>query len=487
MAAIALAIAACGGDSGEPVADAAPRPDAAPVADASAGIDAAPPDAAAPDATACAAGTPCATNPSAPCRAGVTQCDTGAPVCADGDPVADGTACPAGTCVAGTCTLVVDAAVNLTADALVPGRSCAEAPQYAVDQLTPEGAILATEVVDDCIVPGDEVLLINLQGAPDATVNVGNWELLEVANVDRHQIAFASARTRSYGSAAGSDADVGPEPGQQRVAVIRVPRYAHLVVTETGAITAAAWDGATGGVVAFRADAVTVDGAITATDLGYRSGRWSRSDEQCDDSVQTEAGESITGPAVAQVEANGGGPGGISALTNSSFHNDTPLSATAGHATAGQPGTNGRLRTLGPPGAAYGVGDGSRLTMGSGSGGNLTCDTTVTTPILVEAAPPAAGIVALFGGDITVGATGSITASARDASRDTAASGGYVYLVGDDIALGDGRVTAKGAVAHGGALATAGMDIPASDGYVAIVAYGALSGTSDPPATVVTP
>ncbi|HEX5750797.1 MAG TPA: Ig-like domain-containing protein [Archangium sp.] len=57
--------------------------------------------------------------------------------------------------------------------------------------------------------------------------------------------------------------------------VIRVPEYTNVTIASTGIITAPAWDGSTGGIVAFLANAtVNNNGVITASALGFRGGQY---------------------------------------------------------------------------------------------------------------------------------------------------------------------------------------------------------------------
>ena len=47
-------------------------------------------------------------------------------------------------------------------------------------------------------------------------------------------------------------------------------------------------------------------------------------------------------------------------------------------------GSNGGPRTVGAPGVVYGVDDASKLTIGSGQGGNVTCEYNFAGPALVD-------------------------------------------------------------------------------------------------------
>jgi hypothetical protein len=403
------------------------------------------------------------------------------PACADS--TTDGATCVDGLCTAGECLapIALAANLNLATDPVSPGRSCAEAPAFTVASLTATGAKLSAAPLDDCLTAGDEVLLIDLQGTPDATANVGNWELLTVESLSGANVVFTGPKQRHYGSAANSDVGVGVAADAQKVALLRVPHFGELTIPSGVTLTAGAWDGSVGGVVALRAASLTVDGTITAADLGYRGGRWSRDDAGCTDSVVTESGESISGPSLSSTLRNAGGPGGLGAATGISFISNEPLNPSAGHAQPGQPGQNGNGHDLGEPGAAYGSDDGSLLTIGSGASGSLTCENNFVGPALAAGQQPAAGIVLLLTHQLTVGTTGSISATATEAQRDVSASGGTILIRGASLSLGTGRVTALGAVAHG----FGGLTNQSSPGYVILETGGKVEGTTDPAANVV--
>src|SRR5450432_3065336 len=383
--------------------------------------------------------------------------------------------------------LALSGDLDLSVDAVSPGRSCAESPSFALASLASATAELVNAPDSDCLSAGDEVLLINLQGTPQATSNVGNWELLSVASVSGATVTFTSAKARHYGDPANSDSNLGAGAAQQKVALIRVPHFGELTVPEGVTLMTAAWDGTAGGVVALRAASLHVEGTITAGDLGYRAGHWSKDDASCTDSVVTEAGESITGLGSATTLHNAGAPGGLGALTGVSFISESPLNPSAGHALPGEPGLNGNGRTLGEPGAAYGSGDGLLLTMGSGASGNVTCANGVVGPALSSSSNggPAGGIVLLLTDELHVGSTGKISATPPDEQRDISGSGGTVFIRGSSLTLGTAQVTAQGAVAHGISGSTLGLSNQSSPGYVILDTGGTVAGTSEPAASLV--
>lgn len=380
-------------------------------------------------------------------------------------------------------TVTLSGESDLSTDALADGRGCAEAPAYSITALSARGATLAQAPDDGCLAAGDEVLLINLQGTEAAYANTGNWELLKLENVDGTAVTFTSSKLRSYGSGENSDSDLGTSVTSQRVALVRVPHFESLTIQDGATLTAEPWSGTVGGVVALRADTLQVDGVISAATLGYRGGRWSRDDFNCSDNLATEAGESISGLGTATTTHNVGASGGLGAFTGVSYNANSPICASAGHALAGEVGFNPNSRALGEPGAVYGADDASKLTLGSGPGGNVTCDSDVgREPYLTDFDIRAGGIVLLLVGKLTVGATGTITATPPDPSRDVAPSGGYVYVRGTTLSLGDKRVTAQGAYGRSVNGPAVGQFNHAGAGYV--VLSGAVTGTTDPAAKV---
>jgi hypothetical protein len=454
------------------------------------------PDGATDDAG-CVPDVICTTNPGAPCVLGHTSCAAGQVTCVDNGLAPDGTGCGAGTCTHGACLAPLtlhagtddcpaggSGCTDLSRTSLTPGRVCtSEAPHFALTALTGLTATLDEAPTDDCLAAGDEVLIINLQGAPGATDNVGNWELLHVASLAGSVVTFATAKTKHYGVAA--DDAVGTGPTDPKVELVRVPSFGALTVASDAQLITSAFDGATGGVLALRAATLSVAGTISVAGLGYRNGRWSDDTAACSDSVATESGESIGGPPVQSTASSFGGPGGISTPTGLlSFISNPPLCPGAGHSGPGQAGLsdNDAVRTVGAPGGAYGVDDATKLTLGSGASGNLTCENGFPGPALkVVHQLLAGGVVAIFTDSLEVLPAGTITASALPSSRDVSAAGGYVFLSGRVLDLGTDLVTALGGIGIASATTLAGHTAASSDGYV-VLQGASVTGTTSPAA-----
>jgi len=435
------------------------------------------------DTPACQSNQACSTNPGGPCITGKTQCQGEMVACVDAVDAPDNTTCPTGVCTHGACIAPasITGPVDLSTTPTTPGRTCAESPELTVTALTPNTATVLTAPAAGCFAAGDEVLLINLQGAPSATVNVGNWELLTVASVAGSTFTFTSNKTKSYGSAAQTDGGIGAGTPDQKVALIRVPQFGALSIASSGTLTSSAWNGNVGGVVVLHASSLSLDGVITAAGLGYRNGRWSQDTVACTENVATEAGESIDGLGSAGTAINLGGPGGIAADSGKLFSTGTtPLNSGASHATTGLMGRDSGGHTIGAPGTTYGVSDASKLTIGSGAAGNLTCDAVASTHLVPDSEKLAGGIILIVSDTVTVGTTGSITASANMASRDISAAGGYIFIQGTTLSLGTAKVTALGGSAPGSGN-NAGTPVTSGNGYI-VVKAGTVTGTTNPTA-----
>ena len=129
---------------------------------------------------------------------------------------------------------------------------------------------------------GDLILIIQIQGAtmngqlhptfgdvcdPNNSTwgsiaslnNCGNWEYVEVAGTSGTTIInLRCGLSKSYTSSG-------------EVQVVRIPRYSDLTVT--GTLTADAWNGTTGGILAVEVNGnTTIDGTLDVNALGFRGG-----------------------------------------------------------------------------------------------------------------------------------------------------------------------------------------------------------------------
>ena len=192
----------------------------------------------------------------------------------------------------------------------------------------PRGATSLTLVDATPLAPlaaGDLLLVVQMQGATidedpasprygtvQSLGNAGRYELATVASVAGNVVSLRCARGLAQAYTAGGHAQV-----------VRVPQYTNLTVN--GRVTATPWNGATGGVVALRADTIAIGAgaSIDATAAGFRGGAYEFGDGTgaTDYGLLSpldgaQKGEGLAGPAAALAytygrgaSANGGGGG----------------------------------------------------------------------------------------------------------------------------------------------------------------------------------
>ena len=244
---------------------------------------------------------------------------------------------------------VWDLTSTIPADRAAPYAPVLRVTALGAQSATVEGAFAAA------FQPGDEALLVELQGAsPAATAAAGTWESLTIARSGSGQVTFTTPVLGIYGEKPGAALS------GQRIILQRVPHFLSLAVPAGGTLTAAAWDGQKGGVVALRVTGTAaIAGAVQADALGFRGG-------DAADAAHGQAGESLGGPApvvagrtTAQL---GGGGGGY--LCGDPFHLallDSWFGSAGSYGTAG-------ASTCGGQGATYGTASLARLFPGSGGG-----------------------------------------------------------------------------------------------------------------------
>jgi hypothetical protein len=342
--------------------------------------------------------------------------------------------------------LSVTGATDLSVDAS-GSRSVADGVSYAVSALG--SASITVDGTPAGIAAGDEVLLINLQGSPTAHAAVGTYEFASVTGVSGSDLSLAQAVGEIYGEASNTDLS------DQVIIVQRVPQYTDVTVGAAGTLTAAAWDGLSGGLLVFRASgtlAVAGGGALDMAASGYPGGTTGTLGTNCD----AYQGESYTGPGegeyggtcVAYNEATGewaanGGGGGAHICGGGGEH--------AGGASAADSWTGGSA-TAAEAGGTYGETDLTTMFLGSGGGGvwngNSAC--TGTGPGsggggggLVYVGADA---VDLAGGDAVLAYGGSTTACAQGSWTYGAGggAGGTVWIIADDVVLAADSIDAEG-------------------------------------------
>ncbi|HLV20043.1 MAG TPA: hypothetical protein VKZ49_04145, partial [Polyangiaceae bacterium] len=199
--------------------------------------------------------------------------------------------------------------------------------------------VAALDPGSDPLAPGDLLLVIQMQGATldtaaaDATWgqvsdlgSAGLYELVEVTAVD------AGSDTVSLSCALAND-----YVASGNVQVVRVPQYTDLTIEAGASLTAPAWDGSTGGIVAVHAEnTVTLDGSIDVSALGFRGGPADNFSASADDDTTLYAG-----PGPASGGRKGEGIGGFL----SSYGRGAAANGGGGgnaHNAGGGGGANGR-------------------------------------------------------------------------------------------------------------------------------------------------
>ncbi|HSV94945.1 MAG TPA: hypothetical protein VLH94_03180 [Spirochaetia bacterium] len=210
----------------------------------------------------------------------------------------------------GVCTVSTGSVVLDTGSC--SGRSTADAVSFTSTANTLAGA---TSIIllspPNGLAVGDEVLIINLQGNSSASTweKVGQYEIHTIASItENNTLNFTdSPLTNSY------------DGTTQKIVVQRIPNYSNVTVASGATLTASAWDGTKGGVLAFKANGtVNVAGTVTMTGKGYRGGTGLNGKSQ--------AGESFCGYnkglggsyGEASRDGSCGGGGGGGAVTSAS-------------------------------------------------------------------------------------------------------------------------------------------------------------------------
>lgn len=316
---------------------------------------------------------------------------------------------------------------------------------------------------------GDWVILHQTQSGPGQLH--GYWELNKI--IAKHTISGGNASyTMQYPIQAYTT-------GSQ---MIKVPLYSGGNIS--GAITATAWDGSKGGIVALISDGtLTISGSITANGAGFRGGPGQTVDRH--HGKQGEASEGCTWAAGGytgespSTYGNGGGGGGNAGGTRAAG------GGGGGNGSAGAAGDSGGTGSW-PGGGGDIKGEASLLSAavfggGGGSGGSSSVGAGHTTGV----GGRGGGLVIIIAKKIIV--TGSIQANATAGGNPTrdglggggGGAGGSIVILSESAALGSGIVQAVGA--SGGAGAGPGP-IPGGAGGTGRVAIHTpdISGNTNP-------
>lgn len=123
----------------------------------------------------------------------------------------------------------------------------------------------------------DLLLIIQMQGADIDTSNTVNYgSVIDLRSSGRYEFIGVTSIDQAAGQISVYSGCGGLKNSYEasgHVQVIRVPQYKNLQVSTGASIVAPAWNGQIGGLVALQvSDAVTIDGSIDVTGLGFRGG-----------------------------------------------------------------------------------------------------------------------------------------------------------------------------------------------------------------------
>ncbi len=262
---------------------------------------------------------------------------------------------------------------NINTDIIEGGRSYADGIVTAVSAISTNSVTVASI---NGFAAGDKALLINMQGSATYNGNVGKNEILDVSSAASTTVTFTSDIAKIYGASA-SNSDLT----DQKIMLQRVPQYSTVTIQSGGTLTCSAWDGTSGGVVAFCASG-TVDvqsgGKIDVDQKGFRAGTSSGPEGY----TGRTTGGGDTGGAGGCGGETSGGAGGSSTYgggggdskddngsppNNSTYGGDGGAGADTGHATESTVGSNG---SSGSPGRGGGGGGCVYRPCAGGGGGS---------------------------------------------------------------------------------------------------------------------
>jgi hypothetical protein len=415
----------------------------------------------------------------------------------------------------GAVTFTANTNINTTNK--ISGRTCTQggdAVNYSVTSVydvsaTYTQAIVTPSPVGDCLVAGDQVLLINLQGTASDYSTVGNYEIFEVLSVSGTQVRFTRLGTKTYSN------PMGTTYGTQRVMLQRIPQYSNVTVNAGVNVYPSAWNGIKGGVLAFKASGVvSVSGTIHANYLGYKS---------------TNSNESFCGlngggaPAARTEDGNNGlcgGGGGGGGWDRARGYGSATGGAGAGggtshYAPSSGAGGGGGYGTFGYAGVGYGSPqNGGTNISGNGGNGCTTCPDgnkggggggggtygTANLSKLYFGSPGSAGatnpsaapgvggngggIVLIYGNDLNIGNSvlsygqNGTNASASRGGSGAGGAGGSILLVGNTVDFTTVRATGGSGGTVGSTGGTGGS------GRIAVEYVTSRSGNSVPTANI---
>jgi len=312
-----------------------------------------------------------------------------------------GSVCPTGaTCSAGVCQFTTS-----MMDLTVAGTQTINAQQASVNGTRAATTATVSNVMGMFAI-GDLVLLHQSQDAAGAA---GQYEFRRVTMVAGTTLTFEAPLVNTY---------ITRDMPFARAQLVRVQEARNVTVPAGATLTAPAWNGNTGGILAVAASGtVTVAGAVNMDGRGFR-GRAHACTYRCARGFQ---GEGHTGLGGANIVSNGSGGGGGGA------GQDDASGAGGGHAAAGGNGGNGGCGFCAEacpiPGGTAGVATGAANLSGvlffGGGGGEGGADEDGSSP---GSGGSGGGAVVIRSNVMTV--TGAVSASGLGGAGGSNACGG---------------------------------------------------------------
>jgi len=187
------------------------------------------------------------------------------------------------------------------------------------------------------------ILIIQMRGT-----GVGAWEVNQITSYTVGTITTTLPLANTY-----------TDSGASQAQVIKLPQYSGVSIS--GTLTAKAWNGNTGGIIAFFCNGkVDIANNIVGDGKGFAGGASS--------AIIGNTGEGTVGSSTTGISPNGsGGGGGVKAPD--SGHVEGGHGGGGGHAVSGIDGIDRNASSAGQGGSPSGAANLITMTMGGGGGG----------------------------------------------------------------------------------------------------------------------
>lgn len=187
----------------------------------------------------------------------------------------------------------------------------------------------------------------------------GNWELNQVDSYSGTTLTLKYDLENTY-----------TDSGASQAQVLVVKQYKSIKINSGNTLTAKAWDGNVGGIIAIACKGrVTIDGTIDASQKGFLGGTGSIG------VTTAQTGEGTAGAQTNSTAANGNGGG---ASRDDASGAGYYAGGGGSNRTAGEAGTGGGSGAAGSPGSTVGDDSATSANFGGGGGGQAVAGGTVT-------------------------------------------------------------------------------------------------------------